>query len=176
MGKNRRTTTTKVWHNPDIAPVAPKGGQKRPAKASPRPSVPAARTPEVPEPPRSRRVATAPVVEADPREGERQKLLHKLLTAEGPSKVARAAADLRRAGFDFPREEDVQLSLLEHSDEDQVCAAIDVLGALYREKPPKRRGMLESRLRRIEEMADEARTREAAAGLRRSVSGRGDGA
>lgn len=173
MRKNRRPSTTKVWHNPDIAPVADR--KRKPAAERPTPASPRATPAPAPSTRQAARiVAVKPEPTVDPRELEREKLLAKLVAAEGPTKVARAAAELHRAGFELPLDEDVHLALLEHSDEERVRGAIDTLGALYREKAPKRRGMLEARLRRIEEMADEAPTRAAAERLRRAVSGRGE--
>ena len=54
-----------------------------------------------------------------------------------------------------------------------MLAAIDALSSLLAGELPKRRAVLESRLRRIEEFAEEACTREGARLLRRAVNGRG---
>ncbi|MEJ7732556.1 MAG: hypothetical protein WKG00_25540 [Polyangiaceae bacterium] len=66
----------------------------------------------------------------------------------------------------------MQLELLEHADEEQVVAAIVQLEALIAEEAPKRRPVLESRLRNLEEYAEEATTRTAAERLRRRLGGR----
>jgi hypothetical protein len=63
--------------------------------------------------------------------------------------------------------------MLEHADETRVREAIGALGALLVGELPKRRAVLESRLRRIEQFAEDHDTREGAADLRRKVSGRG---
>jgi hypothetical protein len=179
--KRTRKATTQVWHNPDLAPVrsgssaSPSGGRpgERPSRsggvAEGRGS---AREPPKPAEPRRKSGIVAAPDAPDARELERRKLLSRLVTSEGPSKVTRAADEYKKAGFEYPREEDVQLTLLEHTDEVEVRAAIDTLSSLYEAAPPKRKGMLESRLRRIEELADDASTRAAAVQLRRRVIAR----
>lgn len=178
--KRTRKATTKVWHNPDIAPVrsGAKSGPNAQGAASSAPArvvggVRAASRAETPAPSEVRpsRIVAAPDA-PDAREVERRKLLARLVAAEGPSKITRAADEYVKAGFEYPREEDVQLTLLEHTDEVEVRKAISALSSLYEEAPPKRKGMVESRLRRIEELADDASTREAAVHLRRRVIGR----
>lgn len=118
------------------------------------------------------RIVLPPPPQDDPRTTERQKLLSKLLVAQGRPNVSKAADDFVRAGFSFPDDQDVHLQLLEHANEDHVRSAIDALAALLAGQLPKRRAVLDSRLRRIEEYAEDVSTREAAARLRRSVSGR----
>jgi hypothetical protein len=61
--------------------------------------------------------------------------------------------------------------MLEHSREAYVQTAIEKLAAILAVEPCKRQTVLESRLRRLEEFADEAETRSAARDLRRKVSG-----
>jgi hypothetical protein len=70
----------------------------------------------------------------------------------------------------LPREQDVQLALLEHSDEARVRDALDALAALLATEAPKRRTVLDSRLRRIEDCAEESATRDLASSLRRSLA------
>ena len=120
------------------------------------------------------RIVLAPAPQSDPRTAERQKLLGRLLLAEGRPKITKAADEFFKAGFSLPEEQDVYLQLLEHSDEEQVRGAIDMLTTLLAGELPKRRAVLESRLRRIEQFAEEPSTREAAERLRRRVGGRGD--
>jgi hypothetical protein len=196
--RRMRKDETKVWHNPELAPFArapknggtnrneDKGGQGRADKHhraalealfAPRPSADgnsSANGKSNKEPtPKPNRVVAAPAPRSsDPRDLERQKLLGKLLSAEGRPQITKAANDFLGAGFTFPDDQDVHLKLLEHSDEAFVR---DALGALMLAGDlPKRRAVLESRLRRIEEFAEEQATREAAAQLRRKVSGRSD--
>jgi len=118
------------------------------------------------------RIVLAPPPQTDPRTTERQRLLGKLLLAQGRPNISKAADEFLRAGFTFPEDQDVHLQLLEHTDEDKVREAIDALSGLLVGELPKRRAVLESRLRRIEEFAEEEATRAAAERLRRSVSGR----
>jgi hypothetical protein len=120
------------------------------------------------------RIVLAQPPQSDPRTAERQKLLGRLLVAEGRPKITKAADEFLKAGFTLPDEQDVYLQLLEHSDEEQVRCAIEVLATLLAGELPKRRAVLESRLRRIEQFAEEPSTREAAERLRRRVGGRGD--
>lgn len=193
-----RKDETKVWHNPEIAPFArspkngatnrseTKGEQTRADKHhraalealfAPKPGADSSsgtngknKQETTPKP---NRVVAAPAPRnVDPRELERQKLLGKLLGAEGRPQITKAANEFLGAGFTFPDDQDVHLKLLEHSDEAFVR---DALGALMLTGDlPKRRAVLESRLRRIEEFAEEQTTRDAAAQLRRKVSGRSD--
>lgn len=116
-------------------------------------------------------VPSSQPVQADPLSEERKRLLSKLLVAEGRPKISKAAAEFLRAGFDFPVDQDVYLQLLEHSDDQYVRSAIDGLSALLAAEEPKRRAVLESRLRRIEEYAEEADTRKAADQLLRKLAG-----
>lgn len=120
------------------------------------------------------RIVLAPAPQSDPRTAERQKLLGRLLVAEGRPKISKATDDFLKAGFTLPEEQDVYLQLLEHVSEEHVRSAIGALGTILAGELPKRRAVLESRLRRIEEFAEEPATREAAGRLRRQVGGRGD--
>jgi uncharacterized small protein (DUF1192 family) len=121
------------------------------------------------------RIVLAPPPQSDPRAQERQKLLGKLLVASGRPGISKATNDFLRAGYTFPMEQDVYLQLLEHTDETRVHEAIDALSVILAGELPKRRAVLESRLRRIEQFAEESATREAAERLRRQVSGRPEG-
>jgi hypothetical protein len=197
--RRTRKDATKVWHNPELTTFPRQGSvnsrspavdaeARREAKHhraalealfKPTPardrdgdeeaskSVPINKTPG--------RIVLAPPSQSDPRAVERQKLLNKLLTAEGRPNVSKAADEIIKAGFTFPVEQDVYLQLLEHASEDHVRSAIDVLDGILAGELPRRRAMLESRLRRIEQFAEEPTTREAAERLRRRVSGRCDG-
>ncbi|MEB2322624.1 MAG: hypothetical protein OZ921_08925 [Sorangiineae bacterium] len=125
-----------------------------------------------PEPRPQRRSARIVALPTDPGGGqvkERQRLLDRLMASDGRGAISRAATELRAAGFDFPEEQVVQLQLLEHFDEDVARGAVDVLTRLLGGAPPLKRPVLEQRLRRLEEYAEDASTREAAAALRRSL-------
>ena len=203
MRRVRKQDATKVWHNPELNTFSRLGGgnggvartadapeDRRSAKQH-RAALEALfapkREPEPEEKPqrsapsaghrqaaRAGASCPAPPPSADPRTAERQKLLGKLLHAEGRPGISRAADEFIKAGFTFPEEQDVYLQLLEHGREDHVCTAIDVLARILAGELPKRRAVLESRLRRIEQFAEEPSTRAAAERLRRRVNGRAE--
>jgi len=115
---------------------------------------------------RAARIVGAPAA-VDEAELERRHLLSRLLESEGPAAVTRAANAYRKAGFQFPEEQLVQLKLLEHSDEAEVCSALAVLTSLLDQQPPIKLPVFEQRLKRLEDGAEEAETRVRAAELRR---------
>lgn len=119
------------------------------------------------------RIVLPPSPNADPRNAERRRLLGKLLGATGPGPISKVADEFVAAGFTFPDDQEIHLQLLEHVNELRVREAIDSLQRLFAGQLPKRKPLLEQRLRRIEEQAEEAETREAAAALRRVIQGRG---
>ncbi|UQA61686.1 hypothetical protein [Polyangium aurulentum] len=197
-----RKDETKVWHNPELAPFARSSGNGGASRGNGRSTngqdarevkehraaLEALFAPRV-EPdasaskggkggrettPKPGRIVLAPPPQSDPRAVERQKLLGKLLGAEGRPNITKAANDFLGAGFNFPEDQDVHLKLLEHSDEARVRDAVAALGTLLSGELPKRRAVLESRLRRIEQFAEDEATRLAAEQLRRQVSGRPD--
>ncbi|HEY4102694.1 MAG TPA: hypothetical protein VGM44_02350 [Polyangiaceae bacterium] len=98
---------------------------------------------------------------------ERRHLLSRLLDSEGPSAITRAADAYRRGGFDFPEEQPVQLKLLEHTDENEVCTALGVLASLLDRQTPIKLPVFEQRLKRLEDSAENPETRTRAAELRR---------
>ncbi|HEY4116199.1 MAG TPA: hypothetical protein VGM56_00035 [Byssovorax sp.] len=189
--KRMRKDATKVWHNPEIASYTRRGERVAPepapaparsddaaaagrerGRASPnRAALEALFAPKVEgEARKPGRIVAAQKPGADPRVAEQKRLLAKLLHAEGRPAVSKAATEYVKAGFAFPVEQDVFLQLLEHASEDQVREAVLALGGILETEAPKRRAMLESRLRRIEQFADEADTRAAAEALRRRVA------
>jgi hypothetical protein len=107
------------------------------------------------------------VVAPNDAELERRHLLDRVLDSEGPGAVTRAAKAYKKAGFDFPQEQLVQLKLLEHTDESEVCNALGVLTALLDEQPPIKLPVFEQRLKRLEDSAEDPETRARAADLRR---------
>jgi hypothetical protein len=113
----------------------------------------------------ARIVTSAP--ELDEAELQRRHLLSRLLDSEGASAVTRAAKAYRQGGFSFPEEQLVQLKLLEHSDEGEVCAALAVLAALLDQQTPIKLPVFEQRLKRLEDSAENQETRSRAAELRR---------
>ena len=119
------------------------------------------------------RIVLAPNPDADPKHQERQRLLALFLAASGPAGITRAADAFFEAGFVLPEDQDAYVQLLEHSDERRVQLAIDKLSHILAGQLPKRRPIIEQRLRRIEDQAENLDTRQAAAALRRSLHGRG---
>jgi hypothetical protein len=195
--RRTRRDATKVWHNPDVhgshhrgqgggaaARPAQSGEDRRAAKQH-RAALEALFTPRKDsEPPADAKgargkagrdapgkIVLAPPPQSDPRAAERQKLLSRLMVATGRPAITKAADELLRAGYTFPMEQDVYLQLLEHTDEARVREAIEALASILAGELPKRRAVLESRLRRIEEFAEEPATSEAAARLRRCFGG-----
>jgi hypothetical protein len=198
--RRMRKDETKVWHNPEIATHArgPKTNgsgrngtslQDSRVQKEHRAALEALFAPKK-EPeqsdgkngkssrgettPKPGRIVLAPPPQSDPRALERQRLLGKLLGAEGRPHITKAANEFIGAGFSFPEDQDVHLKLLEHSDEERVRDALSALSSLLAGELPKRRAVLESRLRRIEEYAEDESTRAAAMKLRRQVAGRPD--
>lgn len=162
------------------APLLKAASVRPPAVASAAPAQPArpesamevrkAKPPATEPPPkRSARIIQFVRTDADELEKQRERLLQRLMTCEGRGAISRAAEEYRRAGFEFPAEQGVQLQLLEHFDEEQARAAIFVLNGLLETEPPIKKPIFEQRLRRLEEYADEPSTRDAAAALRRLI-------
>lgn len=119
---------------------------------------------------REARIVQAKVSEVlDDREKERRKLLAHVMNAEGRSAISRAVENYLAAGFELPAEQEVQLKVLEHFDESRARAAIEVLTRLLETERARQVPVFDQRLRRLEEHADEAPTRDAAAVLRRAV-------
>ncbi|HMJ15626.1 MAG TPA: hypothetical protein VK524_29620 [Polyangiaceae bacterium] len=166
-----RRPNSPLLHNEKARPAAsasaaPANGTSTEHLSQPRPS----RPPEPAAPPRrSARIVQIAGSSSDEPEKERLRLLSRLLGSEGRGAISRAAEEYRRAGFEFPAEQAVQLQLLEHADEDQARQAISALSALLENEPPIKKPIFEQRLRRLEEYADEVATRSAAAALRRVI-------
>ncbi len=121
------------------------------------------------------RIVLPPNPNEDPRNAERRLLLGKVLSATGPVSISKAADAFTNAGFTFPRDQEVYVQLLEHVDEQRVRDAITQLVDILAGELPKRRPVVEQRLRRIEEQADDPTTRHAAANLRKMLRGKGAG-
>jgi hypothetical protein len=105
----------------------------------------------------------------DARELERRKLLGRLMASQGRGAISRAADEFLQRGFELPNEQEVHLQLLEHFDETRACESLVRISALLEEEPPVKKPVLDQRLRRMEEHADEDVTRDLAAGLRRAL-------
>lgn len=185
--RRQRNGTTKVWHNPEIdanrsrtksATTATEHEDRRQNKQaraalealfSPKREVRAEEPKALGQTKSPQRIVLSAPPEIDPKTAERRRLLGKLLSAEGRAAISKTTDELLRAGHTLPEEQDVQLQLLEHRDETLVLSAINALGRLLVGELPQRKTVLESRLRRIEELADDEATREAASALRKRV-------
>jgi hypothetical protein len=152
--------------------VADVDGSVAPPEPSPAPASVIEAT-EAAEPPRaarrSARIVASSSPTADAARVERERLLGRLVASEGRAMITRAANECQRAGVEFPLEQAVQLQLLEHVDEAFARAAMAALGRIFSAEAPTKRPILEQRLRRLEDTADEEATRVAAAELRRSL-------
>lgn len=179
--RRKRHRETKVWHDPHMTAagrrrqqgaVAADRGEDAEASSDGRTRKRRGkrRTPD------SRREGVRIVANAarerDAREVEQERLLGRLLAVEGRPAISKAAQDYLAAGFEFPNEQGVWLQLLEHVDEQTVGTAIERLRTIIEEQAPTRRAVLDSRLRRIEEFADDGEIRSAAGDLRRLIKGR----
>jgi hypothetical protein len=158
-----------------LAPLPEVVLARRPASTSPparvdsevvAPAIASAEVTPVAPPRRAARIVTSPAA-VDDVELERRHLLSRLLDSEGPAAVTRAANAYKKGGFQFPEEQPVHLALLEHSDEAEVCSALDVLTALLDEQAPIKLPVFEQRLKRLEDGAENPETRRRAAELRR---------
>lgn len=120
---------------------------------------------------RTARIVQVSKASADDRERQRLRLLDRVAAAETRGAVTRAADDLAREGFELPAEQPLQLQLLDHFDEERALAAIEVLSVLVAKEPPFKRPIMDQRLRRLEEYAEDPAIRGAAAELRRAIRG-----
>jgi hypothetical protein len=120
---------------------------------------------------RPRRVAR--IIEATSNPGDfeatRARLLQKLLDAEGRGAITKAADALRDEQIAIPEEQEHQVQLLDHYDERRSRDAMTVISRLLERQPPKKRPIMERRLRRLEQEADEAETRASAAVLLKAI-------
>jgi len=105
----------------------------------------------------------------DDLELKRQRLVERLVASEGRSAISKLADELAHHNWILPEEQPVQIQLLEHVDERRVGAALDVMTQLLATQAPIKRPILDQRLRRLEEGADDPELRRKAAALRRSL-------
>ena len=75
------------------------------------------------------RMVSAPKV-LEGSELARADLLSRVLDSNGSGPITRAVNAYRKRGFEFPEEQPIQLKLLEHADEAEVCRALSVLAGL----------------------------------------------
>ena len=167
---------------PDSPFLHTRKGRGRSVAASAAPSAlpnlraaPALEVEKIPEKPpeeaprRVARIVKAGGADLDERERQRRRLFDRLMGADGRIAISRAADEYLSSGYDLPDEQAVHLQLLEHFDETRVRDALTAMGRLLNDEPPIKRPVLDQRLRRIEEHADEAPTRTLAAQLRRNI-------
>lgn len=120
-------------------------------------------------PRRAARIVQARTPENDEQELRRRRLLQRVMDSEGRGAISRAADEYLESGFELPEEQEVYLQLLEHFNEERARQALDAMNRLLSAQPPIKRPVLDQRLRRLEEHADEATTRNMAAALRRTI-------
>jgi hypothetical protein len=120
-------------------------------------------------PRRAARIVQAQATAVDDVELLKQRLLQRLLNAEGRGAATKAVDALDAQQIAVPDEQEFQLQLLEHVDERRARAAMDVLARLFERQTPVKRPILDQRLRRLECEADDAETRDCAASLRRTL-------
>jgi hypothetical protein len=118
---------------------------------------------------RAARIVQLPTGTQDERELLRQKLLRRLMDSDGRVQISRAADEYLGCGFELPDRQDVYLQLLEHFDEERARQSITAITRLLAKESPLKRPVLDQRLRRLEEYADEPVTRSMAAALRRTI-------
>ncbi len=161
-----------MWHDPLVGPGRTNGQAKQPAEETEERNKDAPQRRASPPRRRGARIIAGPAEAPDPAELERLMLLDHVLLAQGRPAITAATESYLKHGHELPQTQDVLLQLLEHNDEERVFAAIEGLTALLEEEDVQRRAVLDSRLRRIEEYADEATTRQAATTLRRQLGNR----
>jgi hypothetical protein len=125
---------------------------------------------EADKPRRVARIALAPTGPSIIDEGgaRRERLLDRLVTCEGRGAISRIASELFESGG-IPEEQPYQIQLLEHVDERRASEALDVLVRLLERQVPIKRPILDQRLRRLEEEAEEGSVRDRARELRRRL-------
>lgn len=126
-----------------------------------------------PQEPRTAKRRAARIVRAEPGAGSqdhlRDRLLDRLVHSEGRGAISRAADDLWASAVEPPKEQAVQIQLLEHEDETRAQHAVFVMAELLQKESPIKRPILDQRLRRLEQSAEDPITRDAARALRRSM-------
>jgi hypothetical protein len=140
--------------------------------ASPAPGLDGIERTETPRPDGVRRRAVRIVKVAEQAltpDNREQRLLDRLMRSQGRSAISRAADDLWDSKFVAPRQQEVQIQLLEHENEHRARDAVFVMAELLQRESPIQRPVLDQRLRRLEEFAEDPITRDAARALRRSM-------
>jgi hypothetical protein len=117
---------------------------------------------------RAVRIVKAPEQTVAP-DNREQRLLERLMRSQGRVAISRAANELWESKFKAPRQQEVQIQLLEHENEHRARDAVFVMAELLQRESPVQRPILDQRLRRLEEFAEDPITRDAARALRRSM-------
>jgi hypothetical protein len=120
---------------------------------------------------RTARIVQVTRASTDDREKVRLRLLDRLMAAETRGAITRTVDELSAEGFELPVEQPVQLQVLEHFDEEKAMQAIGALAGLVAREPAFKRPVMEQRLRRLEEYAEDEAVKSAAAELRRALRG-----
>jgi hypothetical protein len=119
---------------------------------------------------RRRAVRIVKVTDAALSPGNReQQLLDRLVRSEGRGAISRAANDLWESKFVAPKRQEIQIQLLEHENEHRARDAVFAMAELLQRESPIKRPVLDQRLRRLEQSAEDPITRDAAGALRRSM-------
>ncbi len=116
---------------------------------------------------RDARIVQRKEEDIDEKEQLRRRLLSQYLSSEGRAAITRAADNYLDAGFEMPREQAIQIRLLEHFDEARGFSALKVLQELLRLDEPEHVPIRKQRLQRLEEYAEESATQKLAGELRK---------
>lgn len=116
---------------------------------------------------RDARIVQRKEEDIDEKEQLRRRLLSQYLSSEGRAAITRAADNYLDAGFEMPREQAIQIRLLEHFDEARGFSALKVLQELLSLDEPEQVPILKQRLQRLEEYAEESATQKLAGELRK---------
>lgn len=166
----RRPDSPRLIKAPGRAVAASAAPRKpRPDRVAPDPGASPEKAPRAEAPRRSARIVQLGSGTPDDRERERQKLFQRLMSSQGRGAITRAANEYIGAGFELPDEQEIHLQLLEHFDEARARESLAAMVRLLEDEPALKRPVLDQRLRRLEEHADEPATRTLAAELRRSL-------
>lgn len=97
------------------------------------------------------------------------RLLDRLERSQGRAVITRAANDLFELDIVPPKTQEIQIQLLEHEDESRAQDAVFMIAELLQKESPIQRPVLDQRLRRLEQSAENLITRDAAGALRRAM-------
>lgn len=107
--------------------------------------------------------------DTDTQDNRAQRLLYRLERGQGRSAITIAANDLFELEIAIPRTQELQIQLLEHEDDHRARDAVFTIAELLQTEEPFQRPVLDQRLRRLEQSAEDPITRDAADALRRAI-------